>query len=353
MSVILVTGSAGLIGSESVRFFANLGWNVIGIDNDMRAVFFGESASTSWNRNLLKDEYGHLYQHYNLDIRSRQAIENLFQEYSTDIELIIHTAAQPSHDWAAKDPHLDFTVNANGTLVLLEAARQHCPNSPFVHCSTNKVYGDTPNYLPLQELETRWEIDPNHMYNDGIDESMTIDNSKHSLFGASKVAADILVQEYGKYFDMKTASFRGGCLTGPAHSGAELHGFLAYLMKCTIVGKPYTIYGYKGKQVRDNIHSYDLVNAFYHFYKNPRCGEVYNLGGSRHSHCSMLEAISICEELAGKKLEYTYTDNNRSGDHIWYVSDVKKFKSHYPDWEYKYNLRNILEEICEAQVKRL
>ncbi len=353
MGNVLVTGSAGLIGSESVRFFANLGFNVIGIDNDMRAVFFGESASTSWNRNLLKDEYGDRYKHYNLDIRDREAIENLFKEYSTEIELIIHTAAQPSHDWAARDPHMDFTVNANGTLVLLEAARQYCPNTVFIHCSTNKVYGDTPNYLPLQELETRWEIDSNHLYNDGIDESMSIDNSKHSLFGASKVAADILVQEYGKYFDMKTASFRGGCLTGPAHSGAELHGFLAYLIKCIIVGKPYTIYGYKGKQVRDNIHSYDLVNAFYHFYKNPRCGEVYNMGGSRHSHCSMLEAIAIGEELADKKLEYTYTENNRSGDHIWYVSDVKKFKSHYPDWEYKYSLRNILEEIHEAQVERL
>ncbi len=353
MSVILVTGSAGLIGSESVRFFANLGFNVIGIDNDMRSVFFGESASTSWNRNLLKDEYGDRYKHYNLDIRDREAVENLFKEYANEIELIIHTAAQPSHDWAARDPHMDFTVNANGTLVLLEATRQYCPDSVFIHCSTNKVYGDTPNFLPLQELETRWEIGPNYQYNDGIDESMSIDNSKHSLFGASKVAADILVQEYGKYFDMKTASFRGGCLTGPAHSGTELHGFLAYLMKCVILGKPYTIYGYKGKQVRDNIHSYDLVNAFYNFYKNPRCGEVYNMGGSRHSHCSMLEAIAIGEELADKKLEYTYTENNRSGDHIWYVSDVKKFKSHYPEWEYKYNLRNILEEIYEAQMKRL
>ncbi len=353
MSVILITGSAGLIGSESVRFFANLGWTVIGIDNDMRSVFFGESASTSWNRNLLKDEYGDRYKHYHIDIRDREAIENLFKEFKSEIELIIHTAAQPSHDWAARDPHMDFTVNANGTLVLLEATRQYCPEAVFIHCSTNKVYGDTPNFLPLEELETRWEIDSNHPYNNGIDESMSIDNSKHSLFGASKVAADILVQEYGKYFDMKTASFRGGCLTGPAHSGAELHGFLAYLMKCIILGKPYTIYGYKGKQVRDNIHSYDLVNAFYHFYQNPRCGEVYNMGGSRHSHCSMLEAITIGEELADKKLEYTYTENNRSGDHIWYVSDVKKFKSHYPEWEYKYNLKNILEEIYQAQIERL
>ncbi|MDJ0682200.1 MAG: NAD-dependent epimerase/dehydratase family protein [Xenococcaceae cyanobacterium MO_167.B52] len=285
MTTAIVTGSAGLIGSESVRFFAERGFNVVGIDHDMRAVFFGASASTTWNRDLLKEKYDDRYQHYNIDIRNRAAIENLFKEYASDLDLIIHTAAQPSHDWAAKDPHMDFTVNANGTLVLLEATRQYCPQAVFIFTSTNKVYGDTPNYLPLEELETRWEIEPNHQYANGIDELMSIDNSKHSLFGASKVAADILVQEYGKYFDMKTASFRGGCLTDPLHSGAELHGFLAYLMKCTITGNPYNIYGYKGKQVRDNIHSFDLVNAFYHFYQNPRYGEVYNIGGSRHSNC--------------------------------------------------------------------
>lgn len=353
MSVVLITGSAGLVGSESSRFFANLGFNIVGIDNDLRAFFFGKSASTRWNCNQLKDEYGDRYKHYNLDIRDRKGIEELFKEYSSDIRLIIHTAAQPSHDWAAQDPHTDFTVNANGTLILLEAARQYCPNSTFIHCSTNKVYGDTPNKLPLQELATRWEINPNHQYVNGIDESMSIDNSKHSLFGASKVAADILVQEYGKYFEIKTVSFRGGCLTGPSHSGAKLHGFLAYLMNCTIIGEPYTIYGYKGKQVRDNIHSYDLVNAFYHFYQAPRYGEVYNIGGSRHSHCSMLEAIAICEELTDRKLSYTYTDKHRSGDHIWYISDVQKFKSHYPDWGYNYNIRNILEEIYEAQLRRI
>lgn len=353
MSVVLITGSAGLVGSESSRFFANLGFNIVGIDNDLRAFFFGQSASTRWNCNQLKDEYGDRYKHYNLDIRDREGIEELFKEYSSDIRLIIHTAAQPSHDWAAQDPHTDFTVNANGTLILLEAARQYCPNSTFIHCSTNKVYGDTPNKLPLQELATRWEINPNHQYVNGIDESMSIDNSKHSLFGASKVAADILVQEYGKYFEIKTVSFRGGCLTGPSHSGAKLHGFLAYLMNCTIIGEPYTIYGYKGKQVRDNIHSYDLVNAFYHFYQAPRCGEVYNIGGCRYSNCSMLEAIAICEELTERKLSYTYTDKHRSGDHIWYISDVQKFKSHYPDWGYNYNIRNILEEIYEAQLRRI
>jgi CDP-paratose 2-epimerase len=352
MSTVIITGSAGLIGSESVRFFADKGFNIVGIDNDMRAVFFGESASTAWNQNLLQEKYSDRYRHHNLDIRDREAIENLFKQYSSDISIIIHTAAQPSHDWAARDPHTDFTVNANGTLVLLEATRQYCPEAVFIFTSTNKVYGDTPNYLPLQELETRWEIDPNHQYHNGIDESMSIDNSKHSLFGASKVAADILVQEYGKYFDMKTGSFRGGCLTGPLHSGAELHGFLAYLMKCTITGNPYTIYGYKGKQVRDNIHSYDLVNAFYYFYQNPRRGEVYNIGGSRYSNCSMIEAIKICEELVGQKLNYSYSENNRSGDHIWYISDVSKFQNHYPKWQYKYDLRDIFKEMYLAQKDR-
>ncbi|MDX2212964.1 MAG: NAD-dependent epimerase/dehydratase family protein [Oculatellaceae cyanobacterium bins.114] len=352
MPTVLITGSAGLIGSESVRFFANLGFNVIGVDNDMRSYFFGESASTQWNRNLLQETYGDKYHHYDADIRDRDKIESIFKEYSSDISLIIHTAAQPSHDWAASDPHIDFTVNANGTLVLLEATRQHCPNAVFIFTSTNKVYGDTPNFLPLEELETRWEIAEDHPYFIGIDESMSIDNSKHSLFGASKVAADVLVQEYGRYFDMKTASFRGGCLTGPAHSGAKLHGFLAYLMKCMITGDTYTIFGYKGKQVRDNIHSYDLVNAFYHVYQNPRSSEVYNMGGSRHSNCSMLEAIATCEAISGKKLNYAYSEDNRSGDHIWYISDVRKFQSHYPQWHYKYNLQDILEDIYNAQTQR-
>jgi CDP-paratose 2-epimerase len=352
MVTVIVTGSSGLIGSESVRFFADIGFNIVGIDNDMRSIFFGESASTKWNRDLLREKYSDHYHHYDTDIRDREAIEEIFKEYSSDIVMVIHTAAQPSHDWAARDPYTDFTVNANGTLVLLEATRQFCPEGVFIFTSTNKVYGDTPNSLPLQELETRWEIDPNHHCTNGISESMSIDDSKHSLFGASKVAADILVQEYGRYFGMKTVSFRGGCLTGPQHSGAKLHGFLAYLMKCTITGEVYTINGYKGKQVRDNIHSYDLVNTFYHFYQNPRYGEVYNMGGSRHSNCSMLEAIRICEDITDRKLNYDYSDVNRIGDHIWYISDVSKFQSHYPAWNYKYDLRQILEEICTAQVSR-
>ncbi len=352
MGICLVTGSAGLIGSESAKYFAQKGFHIVGIDNDMRAEFFGPDASTNWKKEQLINQLGKDYTHCDLDIRDRESIENLFNEYGSDIKVIIHTAAQPSHDWAAKDPHKDFTVNANGTLVLLEATRQFCPDAVFIFTSTNKVYGDTPNRLPLIEEEHRWEIDPSHPYHIGIDEAMSIDATKHSLFGASKVAADILVQEYGKYFDMKTAAFRGGCLTGPSHSGTELHGFLAYLMSCTITGKPYTIFGYKGKQVRDNIHSYDLVNAFHHFYENPRIGEVYNIGGSRHSNCSMLEGIHICEELSGKKLNYTLSNDNRIGDHIWYISDVNKFKSHYPGWEYKYSVNDILKEIYTAQVER-
>ena len=294
MKLILVTGSAGLIGSESVRFFCKQGYTVIGIDNNMRQVFFGADASTEWNRQRLSEEFGDRYIHHQADIRDEKAIAEIFKTYNTDIELIIHTAAQPSHDWAAKDPFMDFSVNANGTLVLLENTRQICPNAVFIFCSTNKVYGDTPNRLPLIEEEQRWEIDSSHAYYKGIDESMSIDQTKHSLFGASKVAADVLVQEYGRYFEMKTASFRGGCLTGPSHSGTQLHGFLSYLMKCTMSGDRYTVFGYNGKQVRDNIHSYDLVNAFYHFYQNPRVAEVYNIGGSRFSNCSMLEAIQIC-----------------------------------------------------------
>jgi len=285
-----------------------------------------------------------------VDIRDMDAINALFAEFGSDVTLVVHTAAQPSHDWAAKEPLTDFNVNANGTLHLLEATRNHCPEAVFIFTSTNKVYGDTPNRLPLVELDTRWEIEESHPYQIGIDENMSIDHTKHSLFGASKVAADVLVQEYGRYFGMKTAVFRGGCLTGPAHAGAELHGFLAYLMKCIVEKNPYRIFGYKGKQVRDNIHCNDLVSAFLHFYKNPRCGEVYNIEGSRHSNCSMLEAIAIGEELSGNKLDYTYLEDNRVGDHIWYISDVRKFQEHYPDWSYQYNQRDILEEIYKALV---
>jgi CDP-paratose 2-epimerase len=352
MTIILVTGSAGLIGSESVRFFCNRGFNVVGIDNDMRSLFFGEDASTKWNRDRLLEEYGDKYIHHNVDIRDREAISQIFKTYGTDIALIVHTAAQPSHDWAAKDPYTDFTVNANGTLVLLENTRQYCPESVFIFCSTNKVYGDTPNRLPLIEQELRWEIDQTHLYRSGIDETMSIDHSKHSLFGASKVAADVLVQEYGRYFNMKTACFRGGCLTGPSHSGTQLHGFLSYLMKCTTIGEPYQVFGYKGKQIRDNIHSYDLVNAFYHFYQQPRVGEVYNMGGSRFSNCSMLEAIQHCQTITDKKLNWNYTETNRIGDHIWWISDVEKFKNHYPNWKLTYTITDILKEIFTENVSR-
>ncbi len=353
MKTAIITGSAGLIGAEACRFFAEKGYRVIGVDNDMRKEFFGAEASTDWQRRELETQLKN-YKHYVLDIRDIAGIENLFSEYTSDIEVVIHTAAQPSHDWAARDPHTDFTVNANGTLTLLEATRKYAPKAVFIFTSTNKVYGDTPNYLPLVELEKRWELSPEHpFFEHGIDESMSIDNTKHSLFGASKVAADVLVQEYGKYFNMHTGVFRGGCLTGPGHSGTQLHGFLAYLMKCAVTKQPYTIFGYKGKQVRDNIHSYDLVNMFWHFAQNPRQGEVYNAGGSRHSNCSMQEAIEICERISGNKMQIKYDENNRIGDHIWYVSDVRKFQSHFPDWKYRYTLDEMMQQIHDALVKRV
>ena len=353
MKTIIVTGAGGLIGSESVRYFCEKGFNVIGIDNDTRAYFFGQEASTKWALKNLSEKYAN-FKNYVADIRDFDAISLIFKEYSSDIDLIIHAAAQPSHDWAAKEPFTDFTINANGTLNLLEATRQFCPSAVFIFTSTNKVYGDTPNYLPLVELETRWEIDKNHPYfKEGIDEKMSIDHSKHSLFGASKVAADVMVQEYGKYFGMKTGVFRGGCLTGPNHSGAELHGFLAYLMKCAITGKQYTIFGYKGKQVRDNIHSFDLVEMFWNFYKNPRPGEVYNAGGGRYSNCSMQEAITMCEDISGKKMNYKYSDDNRIGDHIWYISDLTKFKNHYPNWKQKHNISMILGDIYNGISNRM
>lgn len=343
---ILVTGSSGLIGAETVRFFINKGFTVVGIDNDMRKYFFGDEASTKWQADLLKEQYGKKFTLKNCDIRDNEAVEKVFKEFQFD--LIVHTAAQPSHDWAAKEPFTDFTVNANGTLVILENFRKHCPKATFIFTSTNKVYGDNPNYLPLIELKTRWEIKKTHsFYKKGIDETMSIDNTKHSLFGASKVAADVLVQEYGKYFELNTAVFRGGCLTGSGHSGTQLHGFLAYLVKCIATGTKYTIFGYKGKQVRDNIHSSDLVNAFYHVYLNPRQGEVYNMGGSRHSNVSMLEAIDKIEKILSKKAITEYVKENRIGDHIWYISDVSKFKKHYPKWDFKYDIDAILADICK------
>jgi CDP-paratose 2-epimerase len=313
----------------------------------MRAQFFGMDASTLPNRKRLQRSLPR-YSHHDLDIRDTSAIDALFRRYGKAVQAVVHTAAQPSHDWAAREPFTDFGVNATGTLNLLEAARQHCPDAVFIFTSTNKVYGDAPNRLPLVELAERWEIASDHPYAAGIDESLTIDQSKHSVFGASKAAADLMVQEYGRYFGMKTVCFRGGCLTGPAHAGAELHGFLAFLMRCTVSGKPYRVFGYKGKQVRDNIHSQDLVEAFWEFLQAPRCGEVYNIGGSRHANCSMLEAIKLCQEMSGRKLDWTYLEDNRSGDHIWYISDVRKFQTHYPRWRYRYDLRAMLEEIRAA-----
>lgn len=352
MKIALVTGSAGLIGSESVSFLADKFDAIIGIDNDMRAYFFGKEASTNWNNNRLIERYPN-YKPHQADIRHLNELEPIFKQYGKDISLIVHTAAQPSHDWAAREPFTDFAVNANGTLNMLELTRQHCPDAVFIFTSTNKVYGDNPNLLPLVELENRWEIDQNHPYfKEGIDEHMSLDHTTHSVFGASKVAADILVQEYGRYFKMKTGVFRGGCLTGPNHSGTQLHGFLAYLIKCAISGQAYTIFGYKGKQVRDNIHSYDLVNMFWHFYRNPGYGEVYNAGGGRFANCSMLEAIHLCEDLLGKKMNYSYSNDNRIGDHIWYISDLSKFKKHYPAWEQKYNLEDTVKEIIESALQR-
>lgn len=344
----LITGSAGLIGSEAVRYFSNKGFKVLGIDNDLRKYFFGLSASTSWNRNKLKREIED-YTHFNVDIRNEKKIEEIFK--NNKIDLIIHTAAQPSHDWAAKEPLTDFTINALGTLILLEAYRKFTPNAVFIYTSTNKVYGDNPNKLPVKELKTRYELPKNHKYYIGVDENMSLDNNTHSIFGVSKTSADLMVQEYGRYFGLKTGAFRGGCLTGPAHSPAQLHGFLAYLVYCIVSGKEYTIFGYKGKQVRDNIHSYDVVNAFYHFYLNPKKGEAYNIGGSRHSNISVLEAIEKIEKILGKKAKVKYDSKNRIGDHIWYISDVSKFKKHYPNWDYTYTSDKILEELCVFALK--
>jgi CDP-paratose 2-epimerase len=352
LDIAIVTGSLGLIGSEAVRYFAKKGLHVVGIDNDMRRYFFGAEASTAWMEKELKRSV-RPYEHHDLDIRNEIEIRELFQKFGRNIKLVIHTAAQPSHDWAAREPFTDFGVNATGTLNLLEATRQFCPEAAFIFISTNKVYGDTPNRLPLVEKDTRWELDASHAFAEkGINEEMSIDQSMHSIFGASKVAADVMVQEYGRYFGIKTACFRGGCLTGPNHSGAQLHGFLAYLMKCNVTQTPYTVFGYKGKQVRDNIHSSDLVRAFERFFEDPRTGEVYNIGGSRFSNCSMLEAITLCERISGRKMNWTYAESNRAGDHIWWISDISKFQSHYPGYRLQYDVRAILEEIYEVNRKR-
>ena len=344
MSIVLITGSCGLVGSESVKFFSSKGFDVIGIDNNSRKEFFGKDGDISWvKKNLIK--YNKNYNHQNIDIRNYLALEKVFKKYKNSIKLIIHSAAQPSHDWAKKKPFVDFNINALGTLNILNLTKKYSYNAPFIFLSTNKVYGDNPNLLPLRELESRWEISKKHKYFNGINESMSLDNCVHSFFGASKCYADLIVQEYGKNDGLKTACFRAGCITGPNHSGAKLHGFLSYLVKSAIRKKSYSIIGYKGKQVRDNIHSEDLIKCFWNYFKNPRIGEVYNMGGGRKSNCSVIEALNYVELLSSLKIKRNYQKANRVGDHIWYVSDTKKFRKHYPNWKQKYGTKKIIEEL--------
>jgi CDP-paratose 2-epimerase len=341
----IITGSGGLIGSESTARFARAGYRVIGVENDMRAWFFGPDASTAHTTQRLEREFADEFISLPLDIRDAEGIDALFAREAGAIELVIHTAAQPSHDWAATNPQVDFAVNANGTLNLLEATRLHAPSATFIFCSTNKVYGDLPNELPLVELDERLELPADHRYYPGIDTTMSIDASTHSLFGVSKASADLLVQEYGRYFDMPTVCFRGGCLTGPNHAGTQLHGFLSYLMRCTMTGEPYTVFGYAGKQVRDNIHAADLVAAFAAFHRAPRAAAVYNIGGGRQSNCSMLEAIELCQQIAGRELQWSLDEHNRVGDHRWWISDLEPFKRDHPHWQLRYGIDAILTEI--------
>jgi CDP-paratose 2-epimerase len=351
MSTALITGSAGLVGSEASRYFAGRGMDIVGVDNDMRSVFFGREASTSWMaRDLVRTLPN--YVHSTVDIRDQREIFEVFRRYGSEIKLVIHAASQPSHDWAAREPLTDFHINALGTLNMLEATRQYCPDAVFIFTSSNKVYGDSPNRLPLLELDTRWEIDPSHPYSAGIDETMSLDHSMHSVFGASKAAADLMVQEYGRYFGMRTVCFRAGCITGPGHSGTQLHGFLAYLMKCCVTRAPYKVFGYKGKQVRDNIHSNDLIQAFDAFFHDPRVGETYNIGGGRLSNCSVLEAIEMCERISAIKLALTYVDESRMGDHVWWIGDAGRFRSHYPAWKQSYTIQDILRESYEMNAGR-
>lgn len=352
VSVAVITGSGGLVGSEACRRFAALGLHIVGFDNDMRRVFFGDEASTRWNAQQLVAELGSSYQHEDIDVRDRDAVAQLFRRYGRAISLVIHAAAQPSHDWAARDPFTDFDINAGGTLNLLEQTRLHAPEAPFIFTSTNKVYGDRPNALPLDEKEARWEIDPNHPYAGGITEDMSVDHTLHSVFGASKLAADMMVQEYGRYFGMATACFRGGTLTGPAHAATELHGFLGYVVRCAMTGTPYTIYGYRGKQVRDAIHSSDLVAAFEEFWRLPRSAAVYNIGGGRHSNVSVLEAIALAQEISGNPIETTYEGQHRRGDHIWWVGSNSRFESDYPNWSQEYTVSTIIGEIHAANLER-
>lgn len=348
MKKILITGSSGLIGSEVCVYFANKGWEIHGVDNNQRAVFFGASGDTRWNQQRLETTLKSFH-HHELDIRNREGVMELITKVAPDA--IVHTAAQPSHDRAAAIPFDDFDTNAVGTFNLLEATRRYSTNVPFVHMSTNKVYGDAPNEIAMKELETRWDYDDD-TYINGIPETFRIDQSKHSLFGASKVSADISVQEYGRYFNMPTACLRGGCLTGPNHSGVELHGFLSYLIRCNLEEKEYTVFGYKGKQVRDNIHSFDVANFIFEFIDRPRIAEVYNIGGGKNNICSLLEAFQIISEISGKEMKYRYSDENRIGDHICYYSDLSKMRSHYPNWDITKDLNTTFWEIYESWAKR-
>ena len=348
MSVVLITGSTGLVGSESVNFFCDKGFDVVGIDNDMRKVFFGKEASTLWLKNqLLKRNKG--FKNFNLDIRNYSAIERIFKKFKKNIALIIHCAAQPSHDYGKDFPIIDFNVNATGTLNLLELTKKYCPNSPFIFMSTNKLYGDNPNRLKLIEKKTRWELKKQDKYFKGIDEKFSIDECTHSFFGVSKTYADLVVQEYGKNVGLKTVCFRSGCITGPNHSGAKLHGFLSYLVKLSLSKKKYSLIGYKGKQVRDNLHSYDLVNCFWEFFKKPKRGEVYNIGGGRYSNCSILEALNLVENIANIKIKREIIRKPRVGDHIWYISNLSKFKKDYPNWKLRYNTKKIIKELIEVE----
>ena len=352
MSIVLVTGSSGLVGSESVNFFSKKGFDVIGIDNNLRKFFFGNDGSTSWVKNqLIKSNKN--FKSLNVDIRNYKSIEKIFKKYKKNISLIIHCAAQPSHDYGKNFPVIDFNVNATGTLNLLELTKKYCSNSPFIFMSTNKVYGDNPNNLNLIEKDKRWELKKTDSYYKGIDEKFSIDNCTHSFFGVSKSYADLIVQEYGKNIGLKTVCFRGGCITGPNHSGAKLHGFLSYLVKNSILKKEYSIIGYKGKQVRDNLHSYDLINCFWEFYKKPKKGIVYNIGGGRYSNCSVIEALETVEDLTKIKIKKKFLKQNRTGDHIWYISNLKKFKKDYPNWKQKYNTKRIIKELVLSTNKNI
>ncbi len=348
MSLAIITGSSGLVGSEAVNFFHDKGFDIIGIDNNLRKLFFGENGSTNWIKaKLLKRNKN--YKNYNIDIRNLNSLTNIFKKYKKSISVIIHCAAQPSHDYGKNFPFLDFNVNATGTLNLLELTKKYCPNAPFVFMSTNKVYGDNPNNLKIYEKKTRWELKKKDIHYKGIKENFSIDDATHSFFGVSKTYADLMVQEYGKNIGLKTVCFRAGCITGPNHSGATLHGFLSYLVKASLKMKKYNLIGYKGKQVRDNLHSHDLVNCFWEFYKKPRYGEIYNIGGGRYSNCSIIEALKYVEEIAKINVKKKILKTPRVGDHIWYISDTSKFKKHYPRWKQRYNTKKIIEELIEHQ----